>query len=85
MNLGAYFFLYNPRKHVPISNGKVEREIKYSTHPGLEFLGGFAKAKFTQGDPLDRQWVREDYFLEGNISDISGEVIPCLANCDTNP
>lgn len=59
--------------------------MKYSTHPGLEFLGGFTKAQFTQGDPLDRQWIREGYFLECDILNISGKVIPCLANCDTNP
>ena len=68
-----------------ISSGKVGGEIKFPTH--LEFLGGFTKAQFTQGDPLDCHWVREDYFLESNILNIStsGEMIPCLANCDTNP
>jgi hypothetical protein len=66
-----------------ISSGKVGRERKYPTD--LEFMGGFTEAQFTQGDTLDRQWVRKDYFLEGNILNISDEVIPCLANCNTNP
>ena len=50
-----------------------------------EFLFVINKSQGAQTDSLDFQWVGDDCPLGGNILNISGEVIPSLANCDTAP
>ena len=43
------------------------------------------QSQVAQSDSLDFQWVRDDYPHGGNILNISGQVVPSLANCDTAP
>ena len=50
-----------------------------------ELLGRFNKSQAFQAENPDFQWVRDDNPLGCNILNISGEVIPSLANYDATP
>jgi len=50
-----------------------------------ELLGGVNKSQASQAEMPDFQWVRDDDPLGSNILNISGEMIPSLANYDATP
>ena len=58
-------------------------KLKGGNNMHYEFMFVINKSQGPQTDSLDFQWVRDDCALGGNILNISGEVIPSLANCDT--